>query len=344
MFISGQYVTCLSLQKLRGWDYVVNFWQRSVLLIFAVVLFFLSVSLIEAGENSAKILAVTSGKSPVYDQVIDHLNDALRRRCTHSDSDCLSIDQVVQLPKKTDEMDRIIMAAQPDLLVTLGSKAAKNVAALKIKIPTLYALLPESVFDGLPLCCQRSVSALFINHSLKQQVRLIRAALPEYKRLGVLYGPLSRVMSKPLQLLASEAGLQLESELVMQRKGVGTALKKLLRRADLILALPDAVVYSKQTVFNILLSSYHNNVPVIGFSQGYVKAGALFAIHSTPQQFGRQLAEMVEQYLPSGLNNLPPPQYPAYFNVATNENVARSFKLTLPDEETLRKYATGELE
>jgi ABC-type uncharacterized transport system substrate-binding protein len=77
-------------------------------------------------------------------------------------------------------------------------------------------------------------------------------------------------------------------------------------------------------------------VPVVGFSKGYVKAGALFALYSTPEQIGHHLADVVQQYFSSGEQLLPPPHYPTYFSVVTNKSVARSFKITLPTEKALR--------
>ena len=289
-----------------------------------------------------KILVVTSGDSPVYDQVIDHLNKSLGTSCPDRVPTCLKVDEVVRASDERPVSTRRIINAQPGLLLTLGTRAAKSVAASQIKTPTLYALLPEVAFHALPECCQTEVSALFLDQSLDRQIRLISTALPDFKRLGVLFGPSSRNLQGELQGLAASVGLQLESEMVTSRKEVGSALKRLLRRSDLLLALPDPVAYGKQTVFNVLLSSYHSGVPVIGYSQGYVKAGALLAIHSTPQQIGQQLADIVSHYFASGAQHLPAPQYPTYFSVSINKNVARSFNIALPDEEMLRKRVKGE--
>ena len=338
MFICSKlyrHLTSPSWLRVRSVAYVQ---LGTLLLIYPAIAFSFPVSAVEVRTDAPGIIAVTSGKNPVYDQVIEHLNRVLGTNCSKQRPHCLRVEQMVLT---SDEIARRITAAQPDLLISLGSRAAKRVAASLKTIPTLYALLPKSIFETLPECCQGSVSALYIDHPLDRQIRLIRAALPSDKRLGVLYGPSSRTMEKELQGLTSRAGMQLESELVMNRKGVGAALKSLLKRVDLLLALPESVVYSKQTVFNLLLSSYHNSVPVISFSEGYVNAGALLAIHSTPEQIGQQLAEMVKNYFSSGQQSLPQPQYPAYFSIAINKSVARSFNLNLPDEDTLHKRAAG---
>ncbi len=287
-----------------------------------------------AASAPPRIVAITSGTSPVYDQVIEQLNRTLAETCADKGMVCLTVDQVVRATDETGEVASVIDKIPSNLIITLGTRAAKNVAGSSVNIPTLYTLLPESIFNKLPNCCPLNRSAIFLNQPLERQIDLIRAALPKHKRLGVIYGPSSRYAEPYIKVLAKKVGLQLESVMVDSRASVGAALRRLLKRIDVLLALPDPEVYSKKTVFNVLLSSYHNGVPVVGFSKGYVKAGALLALYSTPEQIGRHMAEVVQQYFNSG--QLPPPQYPEDFSVLINKSVAHSFKIRLPAENLLR--------
>ncbi len=306
---------------------------RRVALLYYCIFFSLFV-VTNVAASPPRIVVITSGTSPVYDQVIEQLNRALTDTCTDKGMDCLTVDQVVRATDETEEIASVIDTS--NLIITLGTRAAKIVADSSINIPTLYTLLPESIFNKLPNCCSLNRSAIFLNQPLDRQINLIRTALPKHKRLGVIYGPSSRYAEPHIKVLAKQAGLQLESVTVDSRAGVGAALRRLLKRIDVLLALPDPEVYSKKTVFNVLLSSYHNGVPVVGFSKGYVKAGALLALYSTPEQIGRHMAEVVQQYFSSGQQQLPPPQYPEDFSVLINESVAHSFKIRLADEALLR--------
>lgn len=288
-----------------------------------------------AASASPRIVAITSGTSPVYEQVIEQINRTLTDTCTDKGMACLTVDQVVRATDETKDIVSIVGENSSNLIITLGTRAAKSVADASVNIPTLYTLLPESIFNKLPNCCPLKTSAIFLNQPLDRQIDLIRTALPKHRRLGVIYGPSSRYAEPQIKALAKRAGLELESVMVESRADVGAALRRLLKRIDVLLALPDPEVYSKQTVFNVLLSSYHNGVPVVGFSKGYVKAGALLALYSTPEQIGRHIAKVVQQYFSSG-QQLPPPQYPEDFSVLINESVAHSFKIRLPAETLLR--------
>ena len=110
------------------------------------------------------------------------------------------------------------------------------------------------------------------------------------------------------------------------------ALQRVLSDCDVLLALPDSLVFNKNNAQSILLTSYHYHDPVIGYSQAYVKAGALFAAYSMPTQIGRQAGEIIQHLLSAKPGTLPSPQYPKYFSVSVNYQVARSLGIRMEDE------------
>ena len=99
--------------------------------------------------------------------------------------------------------------------------------------------------------------------------------------------------------------------------------------------IDDYQLFNNRTISNILLTAYHLRSPVIGFSPAYVKAGALFALYSTPAQIGQQAGETARAGLASG--SLPPPAAPRHFRVGINRYVARSMGINLDDAATLQE-------
>jgi ABC-type uncharacterized transport system substrate-binding protein len=108
---------------------------------------------------------------------------------------------------------------------------------------------------------------------------------------------------------------------------MNAALQSLLLSSDVLLAIPDAEIYNASTIRNILLTTYRNKVPLVGFSPGYVKAGALCAVYSTPQQIAEQSAHMIKAFVDA--HALPAAQYAKQFEVSINEQVARSLGLNI---------------
>jgi len=103
-----------------------------------------------------------------------------------------------------------------------------------------------------------------------------------------------------------------------------------------VLLLPDSLAFHAGNAQNVLLTIYRYRVPVLGFSQGLSKAGAVAAVYSTPAQIGRQGARMASRWKREG-GDLPSSQHADEFSVAFNPYVARSLGVVLPDLGEVRR-------
>jgi ABC-type uncharacterized transport system substrate-binding protein len=173
-----------------------------------------------------------------------------------------------------------------------------------------------------------SVSAVFLDQPPARQLDLIRLALPDARSVGILVSGQSKGYVSALEAAARERGLQLVSS-VMEKDGLYPALQSLLPDIDVLLALPDPVVFSSETAGSILTAAYRRQVPLAGFSSAYGKAGALLALYSTPTQVGTRGGELLRQVLAG--RPLPQPQSPREFTLEVNQNVARSLGLVLDE-------------
>jgi putative ABC transport system substrate-binding protein len=220
----------------------------------------------------------------------------------------------------------------PRLLVALGAQAAQAVATTQPKYPVLCTLLPRTSFEAvLREAGQKSsdqFSALYLDQPLGRHLELIRIALPAAKNVGVLWGPESIAKEPFLKALAATKLLSVVDGRITGDNFIFPQLKKVLAEADVLLALADQQVFNAQTIQNILLSSFRARVPLVGFSPAYVRAGALLAVFSTPEQIGRQSAAIAKDVL-QGRNLPATPLYPSSFTVLVNDHVARSLGLNL---------------
>ncbi len=107
--------------------------------------------------------------------------------------------------------------------------------------------------------------------------------------------------------------------------------------ADVLLAVPDPLVFNRHTAQSVLLTTYRLSKPVAAYSRTYVTAGALFSVYSTPAQIGRQIGEELLAMQDSPGRPLPAPGYPRYFSVEINERVARSLGIEPGQAEDLRR-------
>ena len=223
----------------------------------------------------------------------------------------------------------------PQLVVTLGAAAYLEGVELSLtsqalqRIPVLAALLPQAGFPSSRARGSWRSAAVFLDQPAERIVQLLRLALPEHARIGVLFGPDSIAVKPALARALSGRGLTLVSQTVPDT-GVGPypALRTLLDEVDLLLALPDKLVFSSSNMYNILLAAYRQRVPVVSYSAAHVRAGALMSLHTEPSDVARQLADALRQWHAGG--GLPPPAAAASGSVSVNGQVARSLGLSLP--------------
>lgn len=223
-------------------------------------------------------------------------------------------------------------------IVAVGARATRAAAMSDLRAPVLGTLLPRNTFERIAEESGRMgdpgrFSAVFLDQPTARQLDLIRLALPGFSRIGLLLGPESETLLGAMRDGVAGRRLRIVAQTVYAEKQLFPALQRLQADADVLLALPDQVVFNSATIPNILLTTYRQRLPVVGFSAAYTRAGAVLALYSTPQQIGSQAADMLRSALAKGL--LPPPQYPREFAVSANPHVARSLGLVIDDASSL---------
>ena len=278
-----------------------------------------------------EILLVRSGSASIYRQT----EQAIRNYCSRK-QDCPATKSIsLPLDRKSlrQHLNNAIIA------VTIGQKAAEAVHRTSSSTPVIHSLITSrgrALLNRLPVKHKGSRTSLLLDQPISRQLSVVKAALPNKKRLGVIYGPQSQRLRSEVRSAVKKHGFTLVERTSGKGKEIGRKLKSLLKSVDLVLALPDPSLYNKKTLANVLLTSFRHKVPVIGFSAGFVKAGALLATHTSPKQVGRQAAQLVYHRL-QGKHHTGT-IYPADFQLSINRRVAKSLKVSLPGKkEILRR-------
>ncbi len=246
-----------------------------------------------------------------------------------------------RLLSNTNISHQVIDVSQPvpdsGLLIGVGIKAATELAASKA--PAVINVLltktsHEKLLHDFPArITSPGMTAIYLNQPVQRQLHLITAVMPGKRNVGILYTNVSKELDEIHQKL-KDYSLKLQEQKVDQTQTLPIALQELLLgRSEMLLALPDAEIYNDSTIRNILLATYRRGIPLIGYSAGYVKAGALCAVFSTPAQIATQTAKLIVKFNETHI--LPPAQYPREFEVMVNTQVAASLGLQVEDAEAL---------
>lgn len=227
---------------------------------------------------------------------------------------------------------------QTDLIVAVGMKATE-MAVTNTRIPVLAVMIPRAGYENLLAETSgkhlaHPTSAIYLDQPWRRRIDFWRAALPGRKRIGLLHSPDKHFDVSRLRQDVARRGGSLVAQPVLSADELFAGLEKVLASSDVLLAIPDSLIYTSNNIRSIMLSSYRHGVPLIGLSQAYVNAGALCAIFSTPEQLAVQASAAVMEFSQAG--KLPQPQYPATFTTAVNQQVARSLGIDMPSEEVIR--------
>lgn len=233
-------------------------------------------------------------------------------------------------------------ATQPQLIVTLGSSAYLDgverapASVLLQRVPVLAALLPQAAFPAATARGSWRTAAVLLDQPVERIAHLLRLALPDHVRVGVLLGPDSSAVRPHLARALAVRGFKLVTQSVAESgPGFYPALRTLLDEADLLLVMPDKFVFQSENMHNVLLTAYRQRIPVVSYSAAHARAGALLSLHTSPGDVARQVAEAVRQWLAG--RGLPAPALAESGSVAVNEQVARSLGLSLPSALTLER-------
>ena len=281
----------------------------------------LAAVLLSATPAAAQVLLVLSESGGAYEETAEAFRGELRRLAPQQ--------SVVTITAK-----ELTALGEYPLVVTLGSQAARSVAAQGQRPPTIHSLLPRTAYERIPGLKEGRDSAVLLDQPASRQIDLIRLALPGFNRLALLEGRESQNLVGRLADAARERKLVVVRETVLENSDLYPALQRATAEPAVLLATPDSGVFNSYSIQNVLLTAYRQHSPVVGFSAAYVRAGAILGLYSTAAQIGRQTAEMARVALAGG--PLPPPQAPRYFEVGSNPQVARSLGIALEEPEVLR--------
>jgi len=273
------------------------------------------------------ILLVRSGDSSIYSQAIEAFDHRLEQLCA-SRANC---------PRThTANLDtwQAELTKPPRLIVTLGHRASA-LAWKKVRhLPQLHIMVSETQ-HSLHGGGSEGVSAIFLEQPLKRQLDFVRFLLPDRRRVGVLLSEHSSKWLEILQTLTRGMELDLHVIEIDSPREIGKRLRASGSEIDVLLALPDPQIYNRETLAGILLTTYHDRIPVIGFSESMIRAGAIGGIYSSPKTIGTEAAQAALSIMDDQRHIDSPP---SLLETRVNRRVADALNIRLPTESEIQRW------
>ena len=239
---------------------------------------------------------LTSSKIDAYGQALEGLLEGL---------DGVSRVGVIDL-SAADAADRLaaVLQEKPPLVVAIGAQATRIMTSQATPPPFFTTMILRAT-NREPFAAQGKESAFVGSVSLDVPLSTVlgrlKAIFPGKTRLGVIRNPGGLAISE--KQISREAHRRGFSVYIVRCDGPEKLVPTFIAlkgKVDFVWGLPDASLYNATTIKPLILVSLRNRLPIIGFSAGFVRAGAAIGVYPDYREVGSQTASAVRRYLESG--------------------------------------------
>jgi putative ABC transport system substrate-binding protein len=223
-----------------------------------------------------------------------------------------------------------VITKSPKLIVAIGTEALQSIINENISnIPIVFTMVlnPEAIIPkGM-----KNITGVSWNVPPEPQLKMIREAFPNVKRVGVIYNPsATQKFIKDSAVYASTLNIELVVGEVFSEGQIAGKLKEIEGKIDALWMVADATVISFESFKYMLDFSYRNGIPFIGLSAKHVKSGAIFSLSPDYVDAGKKAGEVTNSILtgrsPEEIRYL----YADKFNLTLNLSTAERLNLIIP--------------
>lgn len=197
---------------------------------------------------------------------------------------------------------RRIRASDTQVVLAVGLKAALAAKLEIFDIPIITCLVLDPKKYGLP---SKNMVGLSLKIPFERHLQPLKLLAPKVSRIGVLFDTRkTQGLLDQLQQEARNQGMTIIAKEVHEEHEVSQALKTIEEKIDALWLLPDSTVLSEDTLDFIISSTLEKNIPLVAFSAGLVKSGAVIGVYINYKDIGRQAARLSQRLVdtpPSGL-------------------------------------------
>jgi len=218
-------------------------------------------------------------------------------------------------PSAESDLDQLTRRP-PRLIVAVGIGALTALKNHRAASPILATMVLRADASATLSAPGQRIAAVYLDAPIGEVIGKLHAVFPGKSRLGVIRNPARDAAID----LTPRQGFTIESRDCAAPDALLKTLLSLKRRTDFVLLQPDSSLYNEATAKPLLMASLENQLPVIGFSASFVRAGAAAGVYPDYKDIGEQTAELARRYLAgSSLNS----ESPRKLIVSVNQGVLR---------------------
>lgn len=217
-----------------------------------------------------------------------------------------------------------------DLIVNIGNAAAKKSSQITPDNTQIYSYLDKS---SLPIEPAKYWAAVLLDQPVKRMFdTAVKVVSGRFKnKLVIAVSENNFRLRQDIEALLIPEDIELQVLVIDSHTEPAKVIDKALFNAGALIAIRDERVWSGENAKWMLYQSYKYNVPVIGYSKSFLKAGALVSVYANLKATAEKTAELIigwqnhnGQFTQEGIH------YPR-FHVDYNKNIARALNIDITD-------------
>jgi len=269
------------------------------LLYFVLIVFFLN----SGKAFAADVFILLSSDIIPYESCVEGLETALAEKTVAVLNMKGNLEQGVKLLKKIrKEKARLIIAVGPQAAYVVSRDTDLSCFRVFCMVRNPGKILGENPFPGVSLNMP----------SPKFQLRKIKAAFKNKKRVGMFYDPVSNQAVVDGFVRAAESlAMEIVPFPIRSRKDISRVINSNRFSTDVLLIIPDAQLRSEKIIGYIIEASLKRKIPVIGYNSWFARNGALLSFLINYREIGLQAGEMSKRMMngePMDNNLVVPPK------------------------------------
>jgi putative ABC transport system substrate-binding protein len=238
-------------------------------------------------------------------------------------------------PERYAEIAAEFVRLKVDVILTVGS-AVPIVRQATTAIPIVFAVAIDPVGSGLVASLAKpggNATGLSIqaNELAGKRLELLREAIPELRRLGILFNADN---TQPVlemgetQAEARRLGLEIAPLAIRRADDIEPTFQNLKVRADALYVAVDQLMVANRA--RILTLALAERLPTIFSERDFVKAGALMSYGPNYSDLFRHSADYVDKILHGTKPGDIPVEQPTKFELVINLSTTKALGLTIP--------------
>ncbi len=284
-------------------------------------------SLSTAAENIPSFIFVASDSTDFYQVHLQGFRDKARKELGKD----FRID-LINTANLNNAQIQNELSRRYDVAITLGPIATNQVIKLHPELPIVALEMNQSELKAIHhkfAKKNRLITGVFRDQLLDRFAIAINLLVKPQAKVGILLSQSNKFLKHAIEQTLNKYGHEGYIFIVRRNESPQRVLDILAPEVNVIISLFDDQITEDETVKAQMLIAFRHHIPVIGLTRKFIELGAIAAIYSEPFAIGEQAFSLANQALSLKTHSLITPVFPEKFSATVNDNVLRSFGITL---------------